>query len=65
MYQPERYQKNSHEFAEKLIRQNPYGEFILQGDRLLATHIPILIDEDSDSFRYDKLVNQIKEEHDL
>lgn len=51
MYQPERYKKNSTNFAVKLIRQNPFGEFVLQGDRLLATHIPILINEDSDSLQ--------------
>lgn len=51
MYQPERYKKNNREFAEKLIRSNPFGEFILQGDRLLVTHIPILIDEESEYLR--------------
>lgn len=51
MYQPERYKKNSQKFAKNLIRQNPFGEFILQGDRLLATHIPILIAEESDNLR--------------
>jgi len=51
MYQPERYAKNDLDFAEKLIRNNPFGEFILQGERLLATHIPILIDDDSDQLR--------------
>lgn len=51
MYQPEKYQKNTLDFVKALIREYPFAEIILQGEELLATHIPILIDEEADEFR--------------
>ncbi len=51
MYQPPRYKKNDPSFAEALIRENPFAEFITAGDRLLATHIPVLIDPEASDLR--------------
>ena len=51
MYQPEKYKKNTPDFVKALIRENPFAEIILQGEELLATHIPILIDEEADELR--------------
>lgn len=51
MYQPDRYKKNELDFIKPLIRKNPFGEFIIQGSRLLATHIPLLIDDNSETLR--------------
>lgn len=47
MYQPKKYKKDDLEFAIQLIDENPFANFILMGDDLLATHIPILRNLDS------------------
>lgn len=42
MYQPKKYTKDDPEFIFKFIKQHPFATFIINGDRLLATHIPVL-----------------------
>lgn len=51
MYQPKKYKKNSTQFAKKLIKNNPFAQFIIQGKQLLATHIPIMLEDQKDGFR--------------
>ncbi len=51
MYQPKKYKKDSTQFARKLIKDNPFAQFILQGSELLATHIPVMLEEQKESFR--------------
>lgn len=51
MYQPKKYKKQDPEYIYEFIKQHPFASFILKGDRLLATHIPVLIEGDSKSFR--------------
>lgn len=58
MYQPKHYKKDDIQFAHQLIKENPFGEFVVMGDHLLATHIPILIDSFSTKFRlYSHIAN--------
>ena len=47
MYQPEKYKRDDLEFAIQLIDENPFANFILMVDDLLATHVPILRNLDS------------------
>nr|WP_251805151.1 MULTISPECIES: FMN-binding negative transcriptional regulator [Antarcticibacterium] len=43
MYQPKKYLKKDKQYIYDFIKRNPFATFVLQGDRLLATHIPVLI----------------------
>lgn len=43
MYQPDKYQKNEAQYIYDFIVEHPFATFVLNGDRLLATHIPVLI----------------------
>ncbi|PZD79609.1 FMN-binding negative transcriptional regulator [Mesonia sp. K7] len=51
MYQPPKYKKTA--FAEILpiIKANPFATFVIQ-EPLLATHIPVLVDETSEKLRF-------------
>ncbi len=42
MYQPKKYKKDDPEFLFKFIQQHPFATFILNGEKILATHIPVL-----------------------
>jgi transcriptional regulator len=42
MYQPRKYKKDDPEFIFKFIQYHPFATFIINGNRLLATHIPVL-----------------------
>lgn len=44
MYRPKRYQKDEEEFILPFIQNHPFATFIMNGDHLLATHIPVLLD---------------------
>lgn len=50
MYQPKKYLKKDREYIYKFIQENPFATFVLKGDRLLATHIPVLIKGPVDNF---------------
>ncbi len=43
MYQPKKYLKKDKQYIYNFIKENPFATFVLRGDRLLATHIPVLI----------------------
>ena len=51
MYQPKKYKKQDPEYLYEFIKQHPFASFILKGNRLLATHIPVLLEGDSQNFR--------------
>ena len=42
MYQPKKYRKEDPAYIFEFIQQHPFATFVLQGERLLATHIPVL-----------------------
>lgn len=42
MYRPEKYRKDDDEFIFSFIKKNPFATFVLNGKRLLGTHIPVL-----------------------
>lgn len=50
MYQPKKYLKKDPDFIFDFIQQHPFATFVLIGDRLLATHIPVLLEGNRDNF---------------
>ena len=42
MFQPKKYRKEDPQYIFEFIKQHPFATFVLQGERLLATHIPVL-----------------------
>ncbi|MCM8570877.1 FMN-binding negative transcriptional regulator [Gramella jeungdoensis] len=58
MYRPPKYRKDDKEFIFSFIEENPFASFILKGERLLATHIPVLVEGNSENFRlYSHIAN--------
>lgn len=51
MYRPEKYKKDDKSFVFSFIQKNPFATFILNGKRLLATHIPVLAEGDENDFK--------------
>lgn len=43
MYQPNKYKKRDSGYIFNFIQEHPFATFVLEGERLLATHIPVLI----------------------
>ncbi|MFD2513300.1 FMN-binding negative transcriptional regulator [Pontibacter locisalis] len=50
MYKPSQYEKKDPEFIFSFIQEHPFATLVLQGDRLLATHIPVLAKGPKDAF---------------
>ncbi|MBT8319587.1 MAG: FMN-binding negative transcriptional regulator [Gramella sp.] len=46
MYRPEKYIKDDKDFVFSFIQENPFASFIMNGERLLGTHIPVLTEGD-------------------
>ncbi|TBW29936.1 FMN-binding negative transcriptional regulator [Gramella sp. KN1008] len=58
MYRPPKYRKDEKEFIFSFIENNPFASFILNGKRLLATHIPVLAEGNAENFRlYSHIAN--------
>ena len=50
MYKPSHFKKEEPEYVLQFIREHPFATFVLQGERLLATHIPVLTKGSADDF---------------
>jgi len=50
MYQPQRYKKDDLAFQFNFINDHPFATVVIQGNHLLATHIPILTKGAADNF---------------
>ena len=50
MYQPKKYLKRDKEFIFNFIQAHPFATFVLNGERILATHIPFLIKGTAEDF---------------
>jgi len=58
MYQPKKYKKQDPEYIFRFIESHPFATFVIQGERLLATHIPVLIDGTPKNFKlYSHIAN--------
>lgn len=51
MYQKKRYVKENSSYIFDFINEHPFASFVLKGDRLLGTHIPVLTEGQPDQFR--------------
>lgn len=51
MYRPPKYQKDDKDFIFSFIQKNPFASFITKGERLIATHIPVLTEGNGKEFR--------------
>ncbi len=51
MYQPKRYKKNEPEYIFSFIRSHPFATLIIKGNRLMATHVPVLAEGHKHKFR--------------
>jgi len=51
MYQPKKYKKSDSSYRFNFIRAHPFATVILNGNRLLATHIPVLTEGNAQNFR--------------
>jgi transcriptional regulator len=51
MYKPPRYKKNDPHYCLRFIQENPFATFIIQGEYLLATHIPVLTEGGAEDFK--------------
>lgn len=58
MYRPKKYIKDDSDFLYSFIQQYPFATFVLSGESLMATHIPVLIDGDRERWRlYSHIAN--------
>ena len=51
MYQPKKFKKKDPAYIFKFIQEHPFATFVLQGEQLLATHIPVLVEGSAEDFR--------------
>ena len=51
MYRPKKYVKDEIDFVLPFIEQHPFATFIVEGKRLMATHIPVLVDGDEQEWK--------------
>ncbi|MCB7482265.1 FMN-binding negative transcriptional regulator [Christiangramia sediminis] len=51
MYRPSKYRKDNKEFIFSFIQNHPFATFILKGENLLGTHIPVLIEGDPNNWQ--------------
>ncbi len=62
MYQPDKYKKNDVGFIYDFIVEHPFATFVINGNRLLATHIPVLISGNPENFSlYSHIANHNKQ----
>lgn len=58
MYQPQKYKKEDQAYIFKFIQQHPFAAIVSNGNRLMATHIPILTEGNSKNFKlYSHIAN--------
>lgn len=64
MFQPKKYRKKEPEFIYNFIKQHPFATFVLKGNDLIATHIPILIKGTPEEFTlYGHIANSNEQSH--
>ncbi|MDT0646693.1 FMN-binding negative transcriptional regulator [Zunongwangia sp. F260] len=49
MYQRDKYKKHSKKYIYDFIKSHPFATFVLNGERILATHIPVLMKGDEEN----------------
>ena len=51
MYLPRKYQKTDNSYIFEFIKKHPFATVVSQGNRLLATHLPVLTEGTAENFR--------------
>lgn len=51
MFQSKKYRKEDSSYIFEFITRHPFATFVLKGEELLATHIPILVEGTPEKFR--------------
>lgn len=51
MYQPKKYLKKDKEHIFRFVQEHPFATMVLNGEQLLATHIPVLAEGTAGEFR--------------
>lgn len=63
MYKKGKYVKEDPKYIFQFIQNHPFATFVLKGDHLLATHIPVLPEGDEKEFRlFGHISNQYNEQ---
>ncbi|SDS23205.1 FMN-binding negative transcriptional regulator [Gramella sp. MAR_2010_147] len=58
MYRPSKYRKDDKEFIFSFIQDHPFATFVMSGENLIATHIPVMTQGDAGSWRlYSHIAN--------
>lgn len=58
MYRSVKYQKDDKDFIFSFIQKKPFATFVVNGNRLLATHIPVLTEGTKDNWKlYSHIAN--------
>ena len=50
MFQPKKYRKEDRRYIFNFIKQHPFATFVINGEELLATHIPVLVKGTPENF---------------
>ena len=50
MYRPNKYVKDDNKFVFSFINENPFATVVMNGERLLATHLPVLTQGNENSW---------------
>ncbi len=51
MYQPKKYKKSDSQYLFDFIKSHPFATLVIKGERLLATHIPVLAEGNAENFK--------------
>ena len=63
MFQPKKYLKKDPGYIFDFIKNHPFATFVLNGDNILATHIPVLVKGDPGSFQLYAHIAQANEQY--
>lgn len=58
MYQSRKYRKKEPEYIFQFIKEHPFATMVLKGERMLATHVPVMAEGEAANFRlYSHIAN--------
>ncbi len=63
MYQPKKYKKSNPEYFFSFIKAHPFATMVIEGKRLLATHIPVLAEGEPANFKLYSHIANFNEMH--
>ncbi len=63
MFQPDKYKKKDQQYIFDFIKAHPFATFVLNGNELLATHIPVLVKGTPEKFTLYGHIAQANEQY--